>query len=305
MKGKPRGHCRQAVYSRHIDRAAGQGNPAPAPRKIAPPERDRHDQRSFIMPVRLDAVSAQHLGDRQEQQDRVFVCANPRVRGAALALVADGAGGHKGGAAAAEQVMRTARQLFENWSPHQESAQTLLAAIVDEAHTVIRLNRALTEEEPHSTLVAILVQENRADWVHVGDSRLYHYAGANLRTRTRDHSFVEAQIRQGQWNEADRHRHPNRNLLLQALGHSETPQPDFGQTPALRDGDAFLLCSDGLWDYFSDAELGKALYMLAPRQAAETLINAARKRSQGRGDNVSLAILKFAETNANTATPRD
>lgn len=250
------------------------------------------------MPVRLDAVSAQHLGDRQEQQDRVVICANPKVRGIALALVADGAGGHKGGAAAAEQAMRTARQLFERWSPHQESAQALLAAIVDEAHTVIRLNRALTEEEPHSTLVAMLVQEDRANWVHVGDSRLYHFAGKNLRTRTRDHSFVEEQIRQGQWSEAERHHHPHRNLLLQALGHSEQPQPDFGQTTALRDGDTFLLCSDGLWDYVSDDELGRAVHTLAPREAAETLIGAARKRSQGRGDNVSLAILKFSEAHA-------
>lgn len=250
------------------------------------------------MPVRLEGVSAQHLGDRQEQQDRVFICANPHVRGAALALIADGAGGHKGGAAAAEQVMRTARQLFERWSPRHESAQALLAMIAEEAHTVIRLNRALTEEEPHSTLVAALVQEDRADWVHVGDSRLYHFAGTNLRTRTRDHSFVEAQISQGHWSEAERHRHPNRNLLLQALGHSEPPRPDFGQTAALRDGDTFLLCSDGLWDYFSDAELGKVLHALPPRQAAEMLIGAALKRAQGRSDNISLAILKFAETGA-------
>lgn len=250
------------------------------------------------MPLHLDAVSAQHLGDRQEQQDRILICAHPRVRGAALALVADGAGGHKGGAAAAEQAMRTARQLFERWSPHDEPAQTLLTSIVNEAHTIIRLNRALTEEDPHSTLVAMLIQEDRADWTHVGDSRLYHFVGPKLRLRTRDHSLVEAQISQGQWPEAERNTHPNRNLLLQALGHSEPPQPDFGQTPSLRAGDTFLLCSDGLWGYFSDTELGKVVQALPPRDAAQTLVNAARKRAQGRGDNLSLAILKFGEPEA-------
>ncbi|MBX6392547.1 MAG: serine/threonine-protein phosphatase, partial [Burkholderiales bacterium] len=63
----------------------------------------------------------------------------------------------------------------------------------------------------------------------------------------------------------------------------------------LRAGDIFLLCSDGLWDYVTDAELGKVLDALPPRQAAEVLVNAARHRANGRGDNVSLAIVKFSE----------
>lgn len=247
------------------------------------------------MPLSVDAITAQHIGDRQEQQDRVALLPSRRVQGAALAVLADGAGGHKGGAGAAEQVIRTAAHLFEGWSPKSESAQTLLRAIVEESHTVIRLNRVLTEEEPHSTVVAMLLQPDSVDWVFVGDSRLYHYTGPQLVTRTRDHSLVEAQIQSGQWPEADRHRHPHRNLLLQALGHSETPAPEFGRADAPRAGDSFLLCSDGLWDYITDIELGKVLDQLPPRHAAEALLNAARQRANGRGDNISIAIVKFSE----------
>ena len=65
------------------------------------------------MPVSVDATTGQHLGDRQEQQDRVAIIPSKRLRGTALVILADGAGGYKGGAAAADQVIGTAANLFE------------------------------------------------------------------------------------------------------------------------------------------------------------------------------------------------
>ena len=245
------------------------------------------------MPVSIDATTGQHIGDRQEQQDRVAIIPSKRLKGTALVVVADGAGGYKGGAAAAEQVIGTAANLFEAYSPKDEKPEELLREIVVEAHTVIRLNRVLTEEEPHSTIIAMLLQPDRVDWGWVGDSRLYQFRGPALVNRSKDHSYVQQQIDEGEWREEDRHKHPNRNLLLQALGHSEPPVPSFGSTAPLVPGDAFLLCSDGLWDYFTDTELGKALAALPPRKAAEMLISSARVRAKGKGDNVSVAIVKL------------
>ena len=245
------------------------------------------------MPVSLDATTGQHIGDRTEQQDRVAIIPSKKLRGTALVILADGAGGYKGGAAAADQVLSTAVNLFESFSPKDETPAQLLREIVLEAHTVIRLNKVLTEEEPHSTVVAMILQPDRADWGWVGDSRLYHFRGPALSNRTKDHSYVQQQIDEGEWREEDRHEHPNRNLLLQALGHSESPTPSFGAAAPLVAGDSFLLCSDGLWDYFSDAEIGTSLATLPPRKAAEMLINTARVRATGRGDNVSVAIVKL------------
>ena len=185
------------------------------------------------MPVSVDATTGQHIGDRKEQQDRVAIISSKKARGTALVVLADGAGGYKGGAAAADQVIATAANLFESYSPKQETPAQLLRDIVVEAHTVIRLNRVLTEQEPHSTMVAMVLQPDRADWGWVGDSRLYHFRGAALKARTKDHSYVQQQIDEGQWREQDRHKHPNRNLLLQALGHSVPPAPSFGASAPL------------------------------------------------------------------------
>ncbi|MCG6877481.1 MAG: protein phosphatase 2C domain-containing protein [Betaproteobacteria bacterium] len=247
------------------------------------------------MALTIDATTGTHIGDRKEQQDRVAIIPSKRVKGTALVVLADGAGGYTGGAAAASQVVTTATNLFENFSPKDESPEQLLREIVVEAHTVIKLNRLLTEEEPHSTFVALLLQPDRVDWGHVGDSRLYHFRGAELMHRTPDHSLVEQLTREGQIKEEDRHNHPNRNLLLQALGQSEVPEPTFGSSTPLADGDTFLLCSDGLWDYFPDAELAKILSTLPPRKAAEMLVTGARGRANGKGDNLTLALVKLAE----------
>ena len=195
------------------------------------------------MPVSVDATTGQHLGDQAG-------AAGPRrdhseqatARHSAVVILADGAGGYKGGAAAADQVIGAAANLFEAFSPKDQSPEELLREIVLEAHTVIRLNRVLTEQEPHSTIIAMVLQPDRVDWGWVGDSRLYHFRGPAVQHRTKDHSYVEQQIDEGQWREEDRHKHPNRNLLLQALGHSEPPVPSFGSAPR-RSSPAMRSCS--------------------------------------------------------------
>jgi len=248
------------------------------------------------MPITIDATTGSHLGDRAEQQDRIAIIPSKIAPGTVLAVLADGAGGYTGGAAAAEQVVATATNLFERFVPATDRVEQLLAEMVQEAHTVIKLNRVLTEEEPHSTFVAMVLQPDRADWAHVGDSRLYHFRDGVLQTRTPDHSVAEQMIREGKLTEATRHTFRNRNMLLQALGGHDVPAPTFGGTKPLRLGDTFLLCSDGLWDHFADTEIGQALAALPPRKAAEMLIRTARVRAKGRGDNVSVVIVKLTET---------
>ena len=243
--------------------------------------------------MRIEAGTGQHIGDRSEQQDRLILIPSKSEPGVMLAIVADGMGGHTGGAMAAQQVVSTAQQIFESFSTREDTPRKLLTSIVNESHLIITLSSYTSEQEPHSTVVAMLLQKDRADWVHVGDSRLYHFRGQPLIGRTTDHSYVEQLYREGKITADERETHPNKNILVHCLGSANAPLIDFGGTDKLEPNDAFLLCSDGLWAYFSDIELGAILASCAPRLASEQLITLARERGAGRGDNCSLAIIKL------------
>ena len=242
-----------------------------------------------------EACVAKHVGDRTEQQDRAAVFAHPTRKGTLMAVLADGMGGHSGGAMAAEQVILKARQNFETFAPISESPPDLLRSIVDEAHIVIKLTRFTSEQDPHSTAVVFMLQPDRADWAHCGDSRFYHFRNGALVTRSSDHSLVEELVRKGRLDAEGALRHPNRNVLLSCLGSEREPRVDIGSATPLVGGDAFLLCSDGLWGYISEQEFGEVLASQSPRDAASTLIEMARHRARGGGDNISLAIVKLVE----------
>ncbi len=247
------------------------------------------------MSLTIDTCVAQHIGDRKEQQDRVALIPHPTRRGLLMAVLADGMGGHTGGAIAAEQVIHKAQQSFENYAPLSETPQELLRSIVHDAHVVIKLTRFTSEADPHSTAVVLMLQPGRVDWAHCGDSRLYHFRGDKLVTRSGDHSLVAELVRMGHITEEQAGAHPQRNILLSCLGAEREPQVDFGDSAPLVADDIFLLCSDGLWGYFSAAELGGVLAAHPPRNAAEILVERARKRAQGAGDNISLAIIKLTQ----------
>lgn len=250
---------------------------------------------------KIEAGTGQHIGDRQEQQDRTALFAAPRAPGYLMAIVADGMGGMSGGALAAEQVIRTAKQAFDLFSPQTDSVEKLLTGIAHDAHTIIKLTAISSEKKPHSTLVALVITPERtAVWMHVGDSRLYRFEGPNCVERTVDHSYVEMLLQQGKLSREEAHNHRLSNVLVSAIGSHETePQVTIRRHEGLKSGDSFLLCSDGLWHYFTDKELAAAVAVNSPRQASEMLINKARERvTDGKGDNCTLAIVKLVEAPA-------
>lgn len=247
---------------------------------------------------KIEAGTGQHIGDRHEQQDRVALLTAPRAPGYVMAVVADGMGGLSGGALAAEQVIRTAKQAFDLFSPQTDRVETMLESIGQDAHTVIRLTAISSEKHPHSTMaVLVLTPERSAIWAHVGDSRLYRFDGPNCGERTTDHSYVEDLIKEGKLSREDAPAHPLSNVLVNALGMSEEkPRVTLRRYDGLKAGDSFLLCTDGLWHYFSNTELGAAIAMNSPRQASEMLINKARERAAGTSaDNCTLAIVKLVD----------
>ncbi len=248
---------------------------------------------STVQAFRLSAATGLHKGDRAYQQDQVEIMMHPRARGCALGIVADGMGGKSGGRKAADQVLLTSRQVFERYVPQQDDAAELLHQLVMEAHLMIKLTAITAEEEPHSTVAAFLVNPSLESWVvHAGDSRVYHFRGAEMVRRTTDHSFVQRLVDEGKLTEEAANTHPQSNLLTGCLGTQTDPPVSLVCIDQLDFGDTLLACSDGLWHYFTAKEIGAIVHALPPREAGEMLISKARQRARGGGDNLSVALLR-------------
>ena len=130
-------------------------------------------------------------------------------------------------------------------------------------------------------------------WAHAGDSRIYHFQGGRLLYRTADHSYVQALVDRGELTEAEASNHPHSNILIGCLGSESDPPVTKHLISQLQPGDVLLACSDGVWHYFSPAELASVLESLTPREATEFLIDKARSRARGGGDNLSLVVVRI------------
>jgi serine/threonine protein phosphatase PrpC len=247
---------------------------------------------------KIEAGTAQHLGSRAQQTDRVALYAGSHARGYVLAVLADGV---SGGAVASEQVLHTSKQLFDEFrpgdAPSLERLAELLRSICHEAHLIIKMSPVVLDTEPQSTVVLLLLTPaGQAVWAHVGDSRLYRFSNGECALRSNDSDYIAHLMREDQLPLKTATNHRNSRLLSNVLGNPlKEPYVSIGSRSRLRSGDEFLLCSDGLWQFFADAELAAAVSRNTPRQAAERLVAKAAERAAGKGDNCSMVIVKLIE----------
>lgn len=250
---------------------------------------------------KIEAGTAQHIGNRPQQNDRVVLLTGARAPGYVLAVLSDGIAG----AAGADQVLHTARQVFDEFKPGDrpslERLAQLLRDIVSETHLVMKMNAVMggasEGTEAHASFVGlVLTPHGEAVWGHVGDSRLYHFKDARCLARTSDAVYVQHLMSSDKLPEEAAKNHRRSRLLLNVMGNSrKQPFVTIGSHSGLAAGDVFLLASDGLWHFFTDAELAAATSKATPRQASEMLINKAQERSQGKGGNCSMAIVKLVK----------
>lgn len=246
----------------------------------------------------IEAGTGQHIGNRPEQNERAALYAGSRARGFMLAVLADGV---SGGALGAEQALHTARQHFDTFAADGavsvERLAELLRAIALEAHTVMLMNPIGASREPQSTLtLLVLTPHGQAVWACVGDSRLYRFSGSACAERSNDAAYVAHLVEQKKLPLEAARKHRNSKLLANVLGNpNQEPFVAIGSYAGLQAGDAFMLCSDGLWQFFTDAELAAVVERNGPRQAAERLIDKATERAQGKGGNCTMAIVKLVK----------
>ncbi|MFU8894980.1 MAG: PP2C family protein-serine/threonine phosphatase [Gammaproteobacteria bacterium] len=204
--------------------------------------------------MRFEMAEVSLLGDREENQDRF---AAERHNGNVLLVVADGMGGHSGGALAAETAVDSLQQSFAEVGRDVDCREFLRLAIEQAHDAVVAIGAKIgIGSRPRATCAACMVQDGRAVWAHVGDSRIYLLRDGQITTRTRDHTPIESLLQDGLISEEEIAGHPMRHYVEYCLGGlAERPLITVSETVPLAAGDLLLVCSDGLWSSLAEADL--------------------------------------------------
>ena len=227
---------------------------------------------------------------RAENQDSFDVA---DLAGGTLAVVCDGMGGAAAGLLASDMAsarfMGQARAAIDSERPVRDG-RVLKEAAETANRKVYHFSREAEEYAGMgTTLVAGFFRDREATVVNIGDSRAYRIARDGVAQLTKDHSLVQAMIENGELTPAQARRHPRRNLITRAVGTDAFVDCDVFEV-AVRPGDWFLLCSDGLTNAVEDAELHR-LVMAADsaETACRALVDAALANNAR--DNVTAIVL--------------
>ncbi len=204
-----------------------------------------------------------------------------------LVLLADGAGGHAGGAAASQRAIQWL--LTEARRSPPADGPSLVALVRAAHHQVVELARGRgLEGNMGTTVVACLVRNTEALVAHVGDSRLYRVHHDLCGQVTHDHSFVWELLRRGAIAQEELLRHPQRGVITRCLGFGDEVEPELAPPLTLEAGDRLVLCCDGLVEVVTDADIAAVTREAEPETAATALVELANRR--GTRDNVSVVV---------------
>jgi protein phosphatase len=212
-----------------------------------------------------------------------------------LMVIADGMGGHRGGEVASALAIEVVRSAY--LASEAESPETALVAALQAAHLAIR---DLPREHPElqglgTTCIAAALRGCELTYAHVGDSRLYLVRNSAIAQLTQDHTVTNRLLQQGALTPQEAAIHPDRGVLLAALGGSDRVAVEVPETPiALQTADILLMSTDGLHDLVEDQELAAVATANPPAAACRALVELAKSR--GGFDNITVQILKVEGT---------
>jgi protein phosphatase len=221
---------------------------------------------------------------------------------APLFAVADG----MGGAQAGEVASHLAVEVLEQGLPDGDgSVEERLRARVREANARIMESAQADDARAGmgTTLTVAYVGEDDLTVAHVGDSRLYRLRDATFERLTDDHSLVEELVRQGKLTPEEADEHPQRSIITRALGAEEGVEAD-STTWAGRDGDVYLICSDGLTSMIPEAHVAQILAETPSLASAGRMLIDAANDAGGR-DNITVVLFRLEEVAAGAAAPQE
>jgi len=254
---------------------------------------------STTRPILGSVMSIDHgictnIGQRSENQDHVLVVSGRRGH---LFAVADGMGGHSGGALASRLACDRLKDAFVN-EPNESEEEMPDALGRHLAEAVIRADRFIRWHGRHygtpldmgTTLSCLHIAGQYGVIAHVGDSRIYRLRKGHLSHLTVDHTFVQDMIFEGELTPSQVLRHPLRHVLTRVVGTSEPLELADSRIDRVKTGDRFLLCTDGLTDVLDDSLILKGLEgSSSAALIAGGLIDRALQH--GARDNVTAVVI--------------
>ncbi len=253
------------------------------------------------MSFKMIAAGATDVGRRREKNEDSFIIDEAM----GLAMVADGMGGHSGGEIASQIAVDTVGQVIREFTQDPEMtlpgkvsfkpddhAGKLNYAIQEAGH---RIFERATKDPEHlkgmgTTAVVIYAADGRVYLGNVGDSRGYLLREGVFRQLTQDHSFVGEQVRAGVITPEVAKTHRMRNVITRSVGFQAEVDSDVLQKP-IKNGDIYLLCSDGLSNMVEDAEMKLILESTPPQEACRKLVDIAN--AHGGDDNITAIVVAF------------
>ena len=260
-----------------------------------------------VAPPPMDFIAVSDKGRvREHNEDSFLVCPPPspkltRKRGL-LVVVADGMGGTVGGDWASRTAVAAVRDAY--FGDATSTPDVALRRAVENANSVIC--RSVQQNPQYrgmgSTCSALALVDGKAIYAHVGDSRIYLLREGRILLLTDDHSKVADLLRSGKITPQQAASHPQRNVITRSLGAKPAVQVDVSPQPVpVKDGDRFVLCSDGLTNHVTDVEILKLVRGKPIKTAAEELVKLANRN--GGSDNITAAVGRVGVDAAPAAKP--
>ena len=241
----------------------------------------------------IKAYAKSDLGKVREMNQDYYYISNS-LDEVQLYLLADGMGGYNGGEIASKLAVQTAKNYIENnfkdIEKDRDSIIQLLGSSMEYANMVVyeKSKENAELQGMGTTLEICLIYNNKVYIGHVGDSRIYRIRKEFIRKLTQDHSYVQKLVADGTITKEEAAHHPQKNMLMKALGCNAFVEPDVMVKGFLKD-DILIMCSDGLTNMVDQ----ETIYKMASKnieQAPKDLVELAN--NNGGYDNITVVVIK-------------
>ena len=236
-----------------------------------------------------DYIKFTNVGfEKKINEDAVEVV---EVENGLLAILCDGVGGDYGGDLASKISIKSAIYFFTTMEGDDYLQR--IKTVLDETNSFVIAHSSGSEKVKSmaTTIEILFLKDNVAYWGHLGDSRIYNFKSNKINQITKDHSLVQKLLDEGFISHKQAANHPNKNILLKALGEIQNIQPDISKTKLNQyDDNRFLICSDGVSNLINDAELESIFNIEGMEAKKNKLVELIRLR--GASDDYSFIYIE-------------